>query len=339
MYEHAGLGENFLSAVGNAGRDFFEAVHQPIVKLVENPASALNVNQQIKMGINMGKSLEKVAVKLNPFDPQLQMISEAGMNSGNPIGRQLGRTSELARENPIATTAIVWGAISAIGKYGASTVAKWAGKEVLTKEGAAVIGGGGAAAAAAQSGAETAASTATTVVDASNYGNTAAQGYEVFDNAGHAVGTVNEYGYAVDSAGNVLGKVDDYGNLVDASGNAVGTVGAGLDTGAITGNMGMPPPQSSSGQPSSPSGSGGGLTPGEVQAIAGATGTVGGALLQHGGGSSSGSAAGGGSGADAGTGFLDGTTLGIPNKVILAGAAAAIVAVLALTGGKKKSGV
>jgi len=102
-----------------------------------------------------------------------------------------------------------------------------------------------------------------------DYGNTAAEGYEVFDNSGKVIGTVNEYGYAVDDAGNVLGQVDEYGNLVSSSGDAIGTVGAGLDTGSSLVN--------SAGGASEAvkvpgAGNGNGITAGDVQSAAGAVG-------------------------------------------------------------------
>jgi len=134
-------------------KKFAKAVGQPVKMVLKNPKSALSFKKQYKAGKAIGKSAEGVAVSLNPADRYLQKFDEAGIKAGG-VGKLLGRVGEKARKNPIATTAIVYGAATAIGKglasaAGKGTVVKGAGGLVASTGGSAT----GAAAAGTGAGA------------------------------------------------------------------------------------------------------------------------------------------------------------------------------------------
>jgi len=114
------------------------------VKLLKNPKDALDWKKQFKAGKAMGRAAENVMVRINPLNSTLKKFDEKGIKAGG-IGKLLGRTGEKARQNPIATTAIVYAAVLAVGKFGA--------KAVLSKAYSAYkVGAAGAAIAAAGKG-------------------------------------------------------------------------------------------------------------------------------------------------------------------------------------------
>jgi len=180
-------GNIFSKAINKAATQVRVAVQAPVKAVIHKPMDAFNVKKQVKMGINIGKGAEALVSNINPFNANLKKFDQMGIAKGGKVGGLLGRTGELARKNPIATTAIVYSAVLA-------------GKALLAK--------GGTVAATEGAGGGTIASSADGVVA----GTTAAEG-------GLTTAEVAEGGL---TAGEALTYTSEAVGVVGAGGKLVG---------------------------------------------------------------------------------------------------------------------
>ena len=120
-----------LKNIGTTLKTFGKALGQP-VKALAKPKTALDPRKQLRMGRDIGRAAEATVVAVNPLDRSLEKFGKSGIKAGG-VGKILGRTSEKARKNPIATTAIVYGVAVAASK-GLLGKAWTAGKGLITKE-------------------------------------------------------------------------------------------------------------------------------------------------------------------------------------------------------------
>ena len=120
-----------LKNIGKNLKSFGKALGQP-VKALAKPKTVLDPRKQFRMGRDIGRAAEATVVAINPLDSSLEKFGKSGIKAGG-VGKILGRTSEKARKHPIATTAIVYGAVAAVGK-GLVGKAATAGKGLVGAE-------------------------------------------------------------------------------------------------------------------------------------------------------------------------------------------------------------
>jgi hypothetical protein len=153
-----------VKKVSVAVKDLGNAAIKPVTRIIENPKLLVQpkalLQSNIKDGRKIGQGLEAAVVSINPLDHTLQKFDEKGKKAGG-IGTFFGRIGEKARTRPIATTAIVYGAVLAAG--------------------AALAGGGSSAAAGGGVvGAEAGVTTAATATSLSTYTGYAGTAYKAY---------------------------------------------------------------------------------------------------------------------------------------------------------------
>lgn len=106
---------DFWSEAKESFIDFNKAINRPIYTALSAPGKALDPRIALKEGFAMGRAAEKFTSNINPLNTTLKSFNQEGIKRGGVIGGFLGRTGEFAREKPIATIAIVYGAALATG--------------------------------------------------------------------------------------------------------------------------------------------------------------------------------------------------------------------------------